>query len=124
MLTYFFVALGGALGAVFRFSLSSWIFNRMGDHFPYGTFAVNIIGCFLLGLFYSLSIEKSVISANVRTLVAVGMLGAFTTFSTFSNESLVLIQEGQIQKGMLYIVASVLMGLLAVWLGHVTSKLF
>lgn len=121
---FIYIAFGGALGAISRYILSTWIYNKSQQIFPYGTLAVNIIGCFFLGVFYTLTLEKSVIAPQIRIMVTVGFLGAFTTFSTFSLETLNLVKENNISMALLYIGTSVILGLLAVWLGTVSANFF
>jgi len=116
-LNYLFIAVGGAVGALSRYLVSTWIYDKNQSAFPLGTFIVNIIGCFLLGAFYNLTLEKSVMSPHLRMMISVGFLGAFTTFSTFSLETMNIIKENNITMGLLNIGLSILLGLIAVWLG-------
>jgi len=120
---YVFIALGGALGALGRYILSNIIHSRTGPGFPAGTFIVNILGCFLLGLVFILSTEKLTISANMRTFLSIGFLGAFTTFSTFSLETLSLIKGGEIKTALFNVLGSLIIGLLAVWLGTIVAQI-
>ncbi len=106
------VGLGGALGAIFRYLLGQ-IIPKLGRGFPIATFAVNLIGCFAIGLVVGLAGKHSNIDPRVILFLQTGICGGFTTFSTFSLESLTLIEEGKIVIGILYIVLSVLLGLLA-----------
>lgn len=106
------VGLGGALGAIFRYLLGQ-IIPKLGSGFPIATFAVNLIGCFAIGLVVGLAGKHSNIDPRVILFLQTGICGGFTTFSTFSLESLTLIDEGKIVIGILYIVLSVLLGLLA-----------
>lgn len=112
-----FIALGGALGAVGRYLVSTWLYDKGDFIFPWGTFAVNILGSFFLGLIYVLGTEKLIISPNVRAFLAVGFIGAFTTFSTFSLETLNIIKDGEFKLALLNVFGSFVLGLLAVWLG-------
>jgi len=116
-LNYLYIAAGGAFGALSRYLLSTWIYNKSQSAFPLGTFIVNIIGCFLLGAFYTLTLEKSVISPQVRMMISVGFLGAFTTFSTFSLETMNIIKANNLTLALLNVGLSVVLGLIAVWLG-------
>lgn len=120
---YGFIALGGALGALGRYFISTWIYSKSDFVFPWGTFVVNILGCFILGLVYVWGTEKLVISSNMRAFLAVGLLGAFTTFSTFSLETVNIIKDGEIKIALLNTVGSLVLGLLAVWLGTVIAQL-
>ena len=106
------VGLGGALGAVCRYLLGQ-VIPKLGSGFPIATFAVNLIGCFAIGLVVGLAGKHSNIDPRVILFLQTGICGGFTTFSTFSLESLTLIEEGKIVIGILYIVLSVLLGLLA-----------
>ena len=111
------IAVFGAVGAVARYTVSGWTYRVLGESFPYGTLAVNLIGCFLLGAVVHINQTTELIPAQLRQGVTIGMLGAFTTFSTFGYESLERLQAGQWRIGLLNIAASVFLGLLAVWLG-------
>ncbi|MDK2821581.1 MAG: fluoride exporter [Clostridia bacterium] len=122
-LNYLYIALGGALGATSRYIVSTWIYNKSEYLFPLGTFIVNIIGCFLLGVFSNLTLEKSV-SPQIRMMISVGFLGAFTTFSTFSLETLNIIKENNIGIAFLNITLSIIIGLLAVWVGVAFTNFF
>jgi len=88
-----------------------------------GTFFVNIIGCFILGLVYVLGTEKLVISPNMRIFLSIGLLGAFTTFSTFSLETLNMLKGGEIKTALINVLGSMVLGLIAVWLGTICAQL-
>lgn len=111
------IAVGGALGAVFRFGVSNGIYHLLGRGFPYGTLAVNVMGSLLMGFLFTVFVEKLAISAEWRSAILVGFLGAFTTFSTFSFETLTLIESGAIQRAMLNILLSIVLCLAATWIG-------
>lgn len=116
------LALGGALGALSRYAVSIWFAKSFGTSFPWGTLTVNATGCFLLGFFYALSITAE-LAPPVRLVVATGFLGAYTTFSTFSLETLVLLQQGDANKALAYAAGSVVLGLAAAWLGYSLASL-
>jgi CrcB protein len=116
------VALGGALGAVFRYGVSVWLAPQPGK-FPFATFAVNVSGCFVAGALYVL-IAQAIIPQAWRPLLAIGFLGAFTTFSAFSLEALLLWQHQLASLAALYVVSTVLSCLFAVWLGHFCTHFF
>ena len=104
---YAFVAVGGASGACLRFYISQLVFNWLGKGFPFATLMVNIIGSFVMGLLYQL-IEHEILTISVhRTLIGIGFLGAFTTFSTFSLDSLLLLQQGDVLKAMVNVLLNV-----------------
>lgn len=113
------VSLGGVLGANARYWLGGWAQQRWGAGFPYGTLAVNLTGSFALGLLMALLTERRVVPAapQLRLALGIGFLGAYTTFSTFTYESLALAEASAWAPGLAYLAASVLGGLLAVWLG-------
>lgn len=111
-----YVALGGAAGAVARYGISGWVYQRFSDTFPWGTLAVNVLGSLLLGVVLGW-FEGSVLSPELRRAVTVGFLGAFTTFSTFAYESVALVQAGEWLRAGGYVVGSVALGLVAVGLG-------
>jgi CrcB protein len=108
-----YIALGGALGATARYSLGLWIHSWAGSAFPWGPFVVNTIGSFLLG-FILRYLEGTAATPELRAMLTIGILGAFTTFSTFTYETVVLIQAGDWTRAALYSVGSLLLGLLAI----------
>ncbi len=112
-MTLLYIALGGAVGALARYGLAGWVHAQSGGTFPWGTFWVNLSGCFLLGLALGV-LEATVAPPRVRELVAIGILGAFTTFSTFSWEAVALLRAGEWARAGGYLGGSVLLGLLGV----------
>jgi len=114
---YAFVAIGGACGASLRFFISQIVLNWLGKGFPFATLIVNIIGSLSMGLLYGYLEQGSLELTVHRTLVGIGFLGAFTTFSTFSLDSLLLIQQGFLIKAMLNILLNVVLCILAAALG-------
>lgn len=112
-----FVGLGGAIGAVGRFLMMSWVGHYTHTGFPWGTLTVNIVGAFVLGSVLELSALTWSPSPEIRAMVVVGMLGAFTTFSAFSMDLYYLIDRGAIVNAALYAMGSVLVCLLAFWAG-------
>jgi len=116
------IAGGGALGALLRFWLSSGVYQWLGRGFPWGTLAVNVIGSFLMGLLFVLLLERSLLAAEWRAAVLVGLLGAFTTFSTFSIETLALIEQADYLKAMANMLLSVALCVLACWVGLVLGR--
>jgi len=121
---YLFVALGGAFGASFRFYISQLILNWLGKEFPFATLAVNISGSLIMGALYGL-IEQGVIEVSVyRTLIGIGFLGAFTTFSTFSLDTLLLIQQGDVFKATINILLNVSLCIFAAALGMYIVSIF
>lgn len=122
MKTLLFVALGGALGAVLRYSISSGIYSWFGRSFPYGTLAVNVIGSLAIGLLSILMVEKFNVSQEIKLGLVVGVLGALTTFSTFSWDTVDLLQQGLIQKALLNVLLNVVVCISAVWVGTVWAK--
>jgi len=113
---YLAISIGAVLGANARYLLGGWVLDRMGAEFPYGTLLINVSGSFVIGLVYVL-IEKHGAPDWVRPLVIVGFLGAYTTFSTFSLDTLAMAERGAWLAAGAYIVGSVTASLAAVWLG-------
>ncbi|MBO1270325.1 MULTISPECIES: fluoride efflux transporter CrcB [Shewanella] len=111
------VALGGATGAVLRNLISLFMIQLFGSAFPFGTLAVNVLGSFLMGVVFALG-QLSHVSPEIKALIGVGFLGALTTFSTFSNETLLLIQGGEWLKAFLNVVLNLGICLLMVFLGQ------
>jgi len=111
------IAGGGALGAVMRFGVSSGVYRVLGKDFPYGTLTVNVLGSFFMGLCFILVIERNVLSMEWRSIIMIGFLGAFTTFSTFSMETLSLLESGELTRALVNILLSVTLCLAATWIG-------
>jgi len=117
------VALGGALGALSRYGLSNLIYQQLGRGFPWGTLVVNVAGSLIMGfLLIYLVEERFSLHETWRSLLVVGFLGALTTFSTFSADSILLLQQGEILKCMLNILVNVLICMLFVALGMLIAK--
>jgi CrcB protein len=116
------IAVGGALGAVGRFAMSHQVYQLFGRDFAWGTLSVNVIGSFFMGLIAVLLVDKLDLSSEWRAFLMVGFLGAFTTFSTFSYETMQYIQIGEITKALLNIAVSVVSCLIAVWIGMLVAK--
>ncbi|RMD99295.1 MAG: fluoride efflux transporter CrcB [Calditrichaeota bacterium] len=123
MLRIFFVGLGGFLGAIGRYAFSGLFYKILGTSFPYGTLFVNVTGSFFLGFFMTLAEERFLVNPEVRSFFAIGFLGAFTTFSTFSYETMELFRESSSLAAVNNIVANLFMGLVAVFLGMNLAKL-
>ncbi|MGO9482074.1 MAG: fluoride efflux transporter CrcB [Candidatus Kryptoniota bacterium] len=122
MFKSFLVFIGGGIGAVFRYLLAGWVYKVIGSDFPYGTLAVNVLGCFVIGLFLTMSEGRFLVSPSVRVFVAVGIIGGFTTFSTFNFETFELLKNGAFALGLLNIGASIIIGLCAVWAGAIIGR--
>ena len=117
------VFVGGGIGSVFRYLLSGWVYNIIGTEFPYGTLVVNVIGCFVIGFFMTMAEDRFLISPSFRIFFAVGVLGGFTTFSTFNFETLELLKEGAFALGLLNVGGSIILGLSSAWIGAMVGKI-
>jgi CrcB protein len=117
-----YVAVGSAVGGVARYLLSAFIQQRVGPSFPAGTLVVNVSGSFLLGLLLRYALGSEAISAEMRAMLTIGFCGGYTTFSTFSFETAVLLEEGQHARAGVYILASVLLSLVGTWLGFAAAR--
>lgn len=119
---YLFVAMGGAFGASMRYLIVQISTNLLGKGFPFGTLVVNVLGSFLLGILYSFMQQDNGENAGLRALIGIGLLGAFTTFSTFSLDTVLLIQHGEIIKASLNVFFNVTVCLISVWLALLIFK--
>ena len=116
------VFFGGGIGSVLRYSVQIVLHERIHPYlFPWSTFAVNIIGSFLIGLFYAIS-ARFQLSDDIRLFLTAGLCGGFTTFSTFSNDSLALLRQGETSLFLLYVILSVILGILAAFAGACMAK--
>ena len=116
------IAAGGAIGAVMRYWVSTGVYSLLGRGFPYGTLAVNVIGSLLMGFLYVLLLERMTLSPELRAALLVGVLGAFTTFSTFSIETLNLIEQADFVKAGLNVLISVVACVGAAWVGLIIGR--
>jgi fluoride exporter len=110
------IGTGSFIGGTFRYLLSQLIQSKFMSTFPFGTLFVNLLGCFLIGIIFGLS-EKGTVNMEWRLFLATGLLGGFTTFSAFSNESVAMLRDGQFWYAFAYIGGSVFIGLLATFVG-------
>jgi CrcB protein len=119
-----FIGLGGAIGAVMRYLLSGWVQQASGSiSFPLGTLAVNVTGCFVIGVLSQLGESRGLLTPRSRAFLVVGILGGFTTFSSFANESMNLLRGDENVLAALNVGGSVALGLMAVWLGRSAAYL-
>ncbi len=123
LLLMLFIAIGGALGSLMRYILSGLMQNLIGYGFPWGTLAVNMIGCFFMGFVWNF-IHNGFLPASLNVLISVGFIGALTTFSTFGIETVHLFYEGKGLLALGNIAFSVVCGLLLVYIGILTGRLF
>jgi CrcB protein len=124
MRLYLWVTFGGALGSALRFFVSGWVANRFGETFPWGTLLVNVTGCFLIGFYAALTdpaVGRVVAGPTARMFFMTGICGGYTTFSSFSLQTLNLVRDDQWLQAGGNILGSVFVCLLAVWLGHVSA---
>ena len=121
MVKLLLIAVGGALGAVMRYAVSGFTYRFFEETFPWGTLVVNLMGSFILGFLWALS-ERALLSPKLTPFLFIGVLGAFTTFSTYTLESFHLLREGEVRLGLLNIVGSNVLGLVLVFFGFVCAR--
>jgi fluoride exporter len=123
MAAYIWIALGSAIGGVARFWTSGLIAHHFGETFPWGTLIVNVLGCFIIGLIATLTSPdgRIFVGTETRQFLMLGICGGYTTFSSFSFQTLELVRDGELFRASAYILLSVLLCLVAVWLGHVAA---
>ena len=117
------IGLAGFAGTVLRYGLSGWTARRFGETFPLGTLVVNLVGCFLAGLLFYLMFDRYLVNQTIRTVVIIGLLGGFTTFSSFGLQTFTLLRDGEMGLALLNIAASNLGGLLMVWFGYSLARI-
>ncbi|HCU53275.1 MAG TPA: fluoride efflux transporter CrcB [Gammaproteobacteria bacterium] len=116
------IAAGGALGSVLRYGLSNWVYSLAGRGFPYGTLVVNVLGSLAMGILFVLMVERMGTSAAWRAGLLIGVLGGFTTFSTFSIETFNLIEQGAMAKAAANMLASLILCVSATWFGVILAR--
>ncbi len=125
MTRFLLVCAGGALGSGARYLVGSWVALHWGTTFPWGTLAINLAGSFLISVVMVLGLEAGWLGADLRILLAVGVLGGFTTYSSFNYETLALVQRGEAGLAAVYVAATVLgamaMGLIGLWMARVAT---
>ncbi len=114
---YLAIAVGGAIGACFRYLLSEWMLLLCGRSFPFGTLLVNILGAFAIGVLYGLLVSEQIAPTPWRIFIGIGVLGAFTTFSTFSLDTLLLLQQGEVIKASANVLLNVCLCITLTWCG-------
>ena len=119
---YFSIAVGGAAGALARYLVDTWVSNRVGTSFPWGTLIINLTGAFVLGLLATLAIERAVLPSTIRPPLMIGFLGAYTTFSTWMLDSWRLLEMGSWVAAAGNLVGSMALGLVAVGAGIVIGR--
>ncbi|MDO8717027.1 MAG: fluoride efflux transporter CrcB [Dehalococcoidales bacterium] len=117
------LGVAGALGALSRYALGGAVERWTGTSFPYGTLVINVLGCLIIGYFMQFALTSEIISPDMRLLVTIGFLGAFTTFSSFSYETAKLLEDGQHTSVILNIAMNVGLGLAATWLGTLLARI-
>jgi CrcB protein len=120
---YFLIAFGGALGSIARYWVGSTIAGRMGTKFPYGTFVINITACVIIGFSLTVLAKRADLNPAWRSLVPVGFIGAYSTFSTYEWETLSTIRTGAFLLAALYAISSLILGLAAVWAGSAIAEI-
>ncbi|HAD10026.1 MAG TPA: fluoride efflux transporter CrcB [Porticoccaceae bacterium] len=118
------VAMGGALGAVGRYGINALVYSLMGTRFPLGTLVVNVLGSLLMGVFYVLIVERQMLPGPWREFIMIGLLGAFTTFSAFSLDILSLWEGGHVALALIYVLASVVLCVIAALAAIALTRLF
>lgn len=116
------IGLAGLVGTLCRYWLSGLVARQYGETFPWGTLVVNVVGCFLAGSLYYLMEERFLVSPTVRTVILIGLLGGFTTFSSFGLQTFTLLREGEFALAALNVTLSNFLGLLMLWVGYSLVK--
>jgi CrcB protein len=117
------VALGGSIGAVARYGLAGLVQRFTTPYFPFGTFVVNMVGCFVFGILAGVAEQRFALGPQARAFLLIGILGGFTTFSSFSFETFQLLRDAEFMRASLNAVGQVVVGLVAMWVGFVLARL-
>ena len=119
-----FIALAGLAGTLLRYWVSGFVSRQYGETFPWGTIAVNLIGCLVAGAVFFLTEERFLVSPTVRTVILIGLLGGFTTFSAYGLQTFTLLRDGEFALAILNVVTSNILGLFMVWVGYGLARVF
>jgi len=122
LLTYFAIAVGGTFGCWARYAMTNLVQAIYGRDFPYATLSINVLGAFLMGFLFIETLERLTISPALRTGILTGVLGGYTTFSTFEMETLLLVEQGEAVRAALYVVLSVVLGFIAAFGGAYIAR--
>lgn len=122
MQKYFFIAVGGSLGAIARYWVGSEVANRLGTKFPYGTFVINISACIIIGFSLTYLGKRAELNPAWRFLIPTGFVGAYSTFSTYEWETLSSLRDGAFSLAALYAIGSLILGLVAAWGGAILAE--
>lgn len=116
------IGIAGLVGTLVRYWVSGVVGRKYGESFPWGTMAVNLVGCFLAGAVFYLAEERSLLSPTLRTIIMIGLLGGFTTFSSYGLQTFTLLRDGEFGLATINVAVSNVLGLLLVWAGYVAFK--
>lgn len=122
MTRLFLVGLGGFVGTLGRYWLSGFVARRYGETFPFGTLVVNALGCFLMGFLFHFFYERTLTTPTSRTVILIGLVGGFTTFSSYGLQTFTLLKDGEVLLALANIAASNVLCLVLVWLGYVLAR--
>jgi len=123
MRVYLAIAIGGIIGCWARYAMTVWLQSVYGRDFPYATLAINVLGSFLMGFLFVLTLERATVEPYLRVGILTGVLGGFTTFSTYAMETLLLAEGGELGKGLLYVVLSNVLAISAAVVGAVLARI-
>jgi fluoride exporter len=123
MQNYFLVFVGGGVGAITRYWLTGVVHDRFGGEFPYGTLSVNVVGCLVIGLMMSLLEDRFLVYPSLRIFLTIGILGGFTTFSSFSFETVAMLRDGQMLYAAANVIVSVFLCIGGTWIGMYLGRL-
>lgn len=124
MQTTIMIGVAGLAGTLLRYWLSGYVARQHGEAFPWGTMAVNLVGCLLTGVVFHITEDRLLLSPTMRTVILIGLLGGFTTFSAYGLQTLNLLRDGQLGLAALNVVASNVLGVFMVWAGYSAGKVF
>lgn len=116
------IAFGGAIGSVARYLIDGWVLRLAGTHFPFGTFAVNVLGCLVFGIVAGAADERFMVAPTGRAFILIGILGGFTTFSTFTFETLQLVRDAQFARATVNVTGQCILAFLAMWAGYTAAR--